>query len=112
MELAEKKYVTAACIMAAIATAGTLFGITGIRVILGMLVIFAVPSYLILRNFVKDEMERAFFAFFLGFGFLPILAFYANKMIPSLKMSVLASFLILLAAGLALKYHGQKPKTS
>jgi len=99
-----KREISIICMAAVLLVGWLLFGITGVRLIIGMLLLFVLPFYLILGYFELDTMERLFLGFFLGFGLVPIIIFYMNKIISSLKVSTLVTFLVLLAVGLFLKY--------
>lgn len=110
MQSLNKRNVAIVSLIAVLALAGILFGITGIRVILGMIILFFVPSYLILRNFSIDEDELMFFSFFLGFGLFPVIVFYVNKFVGSLRLSVLVTFVVLVVVGITLSLI-QKKKT-
>jgi len=79
-------------------------GLTAVRVIAGMFVLFFLPFYFIMRNLDIEEDERIFFSFFLGFGLIPVIVYYGNKIISSLRVTILVTVVILIAIGLALPW--------
>ena len=91
-----------------LAVAGILFGVTAIRLIAGMVLLYFLPSYLILRSFDLEEDERIFLSFFLGFGLFSVVVFYMNKILPSLRWSIALTFFLALATGIILNLVKQK----
>lgn len=85
-----------------------LFGGTGVRTILGMLLVFFIPFYLILNNFDLEQDEKVFFSFFIGLALYTVLVWYVNRVIPSMRISMLVTFLLLVFIGLMLKYLKKK----
>ena len=79
------------------------FGITGVRTILGIVVAFIVPVYLLLDYFDLKEDERIFFSLFVGIGIVPLIVWVVNRVIYSLKLSLVITVIVLIVAGLYLK---------
>lgn len=90
------------CIIASITGVMAIAGISGAMLIAGMLLLFMLPTYLIMRKLSLDAREKIFLSFFVGFGAFPILVYYANKIIPSLKWSIAAVWLVGTGIGLLL----------
>ncbi|MFH1511394.1 MAG: hypothetical protein ABIF10_06905 [Candidatus Woesearchaeota archaeon] len=88
-----------------------ILGFAAVRTLLGMLIIFMFPAYIILRNFELANDERIIFSFFLGFGLLPVIVFFLNLVVPSLRWSIVISFALSLGTGLMLQLT-KKTKTS
>jgi uncharacterized membrane protein len=107
-----RKYVGVAAALVILVAVGIMSGFTAVRVLVGMVVIYFVPSYLILRNFELDEDEKIFLSFFLGFGLFPIVVFFLNRIIPSLLVSVVVTFVVSVAAGVLLGFAKKKKLVS
>ncbi len=88
-----------AAVSAALIIAFVLFGISGAKTIVAF-IIFTFPFYVILNNFKLETDEKLFFAFFLGLAFYAITVWTINRAIPSLKLSIIAAFILLTLAGL------------
>lgn len=74
-------------------------GFFGVRTIVGVLLFFTLPFYFILNNFKLDVLEKLFYAYFLGFACFGFVVYYVDRIIPSLKISILVSFLLLCGVG-------------
>lgn len=72
------------------------FGITGLRVFLGIL-FMAFPFYLILRKFNLEEGERIIFSILIGITIFPSLAYIFGFM-ASFRISIVLSFFVFLFA--------------
>lgn len=84
--------------LAAIAVAAfALLGIAGFRTILAIAVLFVIPPLLILKNANLDIEEKIFFSLFIGIGMFPLLAWAVNQVLPSLRLSVIAAFALVVA---------------
>lgn len=88
------------------------FGITGIRTILGIILIFILPVYLILDYFALPNDEKLFFSLFTGLGIIPLIIWLMNIAIYSLRASIIIIFLILLTIGILLKLKKIKMERS
>ena len=85
-----------------------LFGLTGVRTILGILILLFLPFYLILNNFNLDELEKIFFSFFIGIALFPLFVWYLNKIVPSLRVTIILTFIILISISLFLRRKFRK----
>ncbi len=92
-----------AALMAAIGifviAAFAMFGITGAKAITAFL-IFALPFYLILNNFKLEKDEKIFFALFFGLAYFAMAVWIINRILPSLKLSIIAAFIAVCLIGL------------
>ena len=86
-----------------------LFGITGARVVLGVLFI-SIPFYLILNNFELTEGEKFVFSILLGLTIFPSLAYILGLLI-SFRISIIIVFVVLIGVALFL-YKYKNPKKS
>ena len=84
-----------------------LFGITGMRVVLGI-VFVSLPFYFILNNFELSQAEKFVFSILLGLTIFPSLAYIFGLLI-SFRIAILLAFIIFLAVAFVLtKYKHQK----
>lgn len=105
MTLKKEHYAYGGAIAAVAAGAGfMLFGITGARTVLGILLLFFLPSFLILSHFKLELQEKLFFSLFLGLGLFPLIAWYLGRAAGSLRLGALLAFLLLCGAGIALRF--------
>jgi len=79
-----------------------LFGITGVRTILGTL-LFLIPCYLILNNFNLELDEKIIFSFFIGIGFFSTFVYWLGLIIGSLRISTVIVFFVLVLIGFLIK---------
>jgi apolipoprotein N-acyltransferase len=79
-----------------------ILGFSGAMSAIGIILIFIIPTYLILNNFELDNDEKIIFSFFIGVGVFPSLTYWLATFI-SFKVSILITFLIFLAAGFLVK---------
>lgn len=78
-----------------------LFGIPGLRLIAGfILMIF--PSLIVLNQFSLDTEEEIIISIFLSLIFFPLMVWYTNWIIPSLRVTIVVVFFLLLFSALAL----------
>lgn len=75
-----------------------LFGMTGIRVVLGVLM-GSLPFYIFLNAVNLDESEKILFALLLGFTLFPSLVFLLGFLI-SFRLSIFIIFILLTLAAL------------
>ena len=83
-----------------------LFEITGIRVVLGIMLI-SLPFYLILSTFQIEEGEKFVFSILLGLTILPSLA-YLLGFLMHFKIAIAAAFALFMIIWLILRKY--KPK--
>jgi len=87
------------------------FGLGAAVLLLGMVLIYFLPSYLVLKRFDIDPTERVFLSFFLGFGIFPVLAYYIGLLVHSFRLAVVLSIFVMMSTAIAV-YILKKPKTS
>ena len=81
-----------------------LFGVNGIRVMLGIIFISA-PFYFILHNFGLNESEKFVFSALLGFTIFPSSAYILGLVMP-FRIAIAAAFIVFLGIAIALtKYR-------
>ena len=83
-----------------------LFGIAGLRVSLGILLI-SLPIYLILNNFELEENEKIVFSILLGITLFPSLVYILGLAI-SFRISILIVFIILIISAFLLRKYQPK----
>jgi len=72
-----------------------ILGFSAALSVLGIILLFIVPVYLILNNFDLGQDEKIVFSFFLGVGIFPSLAYWLGMFI-SFRLSILITFSVLL----------------
>ena len=89
-----------------------LFGITGVRVILGFILLFFLPPYLIFKNFDLPLVEKIAFSFFIGLGVFPTCVYYLGLLFSSMRLAIVVSFILLIGVGIIfnLIYSKRKKK--
>lgn len=97
-------------IVAIIAFSFVLFGITGVRVVLGI-VLISLPFYFILRRFELSEGEKYVFSALLGLTIFPSLV-YVLGLVISFRIAIAITFITFVGVAIALwKYkHSKKHK--
>ncbi len=81
--------------------AGSFLGVTGVRTMVGLFLLFIGPAYTILKRLKLEIEEIILFSFFLGTIFFPLAVWYINRVIPSLRVSLLTiSLAWILAVGI------------
>jgi len=78
------------------------FGLTGIRFVIGLFLLFFLPFYLILDNFDLTKSEKIVFAFFVGIGIYSTIAYYIGLLVD-LKISIVITFLLLIGINFLIK---------
>ena len=84
-----------------------LFGIAGLRTVGFMLLIYFLPSYLIIRKLSIEKDEKVFFSFFIGIAMFPLLVWYLNRVVPSLRVAMIVMFVLSIGAGLFINKGGR-----
>lgn len=79
-----------------------ILGFSGMMSLLGITLIFMLPTYLILDNFELETDEKIVFSFFIGVGVFPSIAYWLGVLMP-FRIAILATFIILLIAWLLIK---------
>jgi len=75
-----------------------ILGFSGMMSALGIILLFIVPTYLILDNFDLRQDEKIVFSFFIGVGVFPSIVYWLGLFI-SLKIAIFISFIVLVAIG-------------
>lgn len=77
------------------------FGITGIRVALGIFFI-TLPFYFILNNFQLEEGEKIIFSLLMGFTLFSSLV-YLLGLVISFRLGIIITFILLVAVAFGIK---------
>ncbi|MDP7115501.1 MAG: hypothetical protein QF632_04735 [Candidatus Woesearchaeota archaeon] len=101
----DNRIVAGVCLLIVLGLAAHLFQFTGVRTIIGMLLLFVVPAYMILDNFDLEQDEKLFFAFFISISLFTLFTWYVDRILPSLRLSLAVSFILLVCGGYALKRY-------
>lgn len=83
------------------------FGLTGLRTVLGVFIIFMLPIYLILNNFDLNAEEKLVFSFFIGIGIFPSIV-YLLGLVISFRIAIIITFIFLILIAYALKKYKRK----
>ncbi len=101
IELDDK--VTTGVILILIALFSFIFlGFIGFKVIFGILLVFFLPFYLILRNFNLSRGEKVIFSFFIGVGIFPAIVYWLGVFI-SFKLAIAITFVLLVLVAVLVK---------
>ena len=80
--------------------ASYLFGVTGLRLIAGF-ILMTIPAIILLNQFSLDTEEEVIISVFLSLVFFPLLVWYLNWIVPSLRVTIGIVFFLLLFGALA-----------
>ena len=80
--------------------ASYLFGVTGLRMIAGF-ILMTIPAIILLNQFSLDTEEEVIISVFLSLVFFPLLVWYLNWIVPSLRVTIGIVFFLLLFGALA-----------
>lgn len=83
-----------------------LFGLTGVRVVLGLIFI-SVPFYFMLNNFKLNDGEKFVFSILLGLTIFPSLV-YLFGLVVSFRLGILIAFIAFICIAIAGKYKSKK----
>ena len=86
-----------------------ILGFSGMMSALGIMLIFMLPTYLILNNFNLEQDEKIIFSFFIGVGIFPSIAYWLGNAI-SFRISILITFILLSSIGIALSFVNKASK--
>ena len=75
-----------------------ILGFSGMMAVLGIILLFIVPFYLILDNFNLGQDEKIIFSFFIGVGIFPAIVYWLG-MIISFRLAILITFVVLIVIG-------------
>lgn len=78
-----------------------ILGFSGMMSALGIILLFMLPTYLILNNFSLEQDEKIIFSFFIGVGIFPSISYWLGMLI-SFRMAILITFIFLSALGVSL----------
>lgn len=79
-----------------------ILGLSGMMSILGIILLFIVPTYLILDNFSLGQDEKIVFSFFIGVGIFPSITYWLG-MIISFRIAIFITFIILVVTSLLVR---------
>ena len=79
-----------------------ILGFSGMMSALGIVLLFFVPTFLIINNFRLEQDEKIVFSFFIGVGIFPSIAYWLGMLI-SFKIAIFATFAILLGIAFTIK---------
>jgi len=99
---------TLAAIAVALIGSAVIMGFAGLRVLAVMMLLFIVPTYLILNSLKLECGEQFFFALFLGLIVMPLGTFYLNLFIASMKASAIIFWLLMVGVGIFLFLRKKK----
>lgn len=84
-----------------------ILGFSGMMSILGIILLFIVPIYLILDNFELSQDEKIVFSFFIGVGIFPAITYWLG-MIISFRIAIFITFIILVVVGIVVRKYWKK----
>ena len=84
-----------------------ILGFSGMMSVLGIILLFIVPIYLILDNFDLGQDEKLIFSFFLGVGIFPSITYWLGLFI-SFRLSIFITFIILIVVGFVVRKYRKK----
>lgn len=79
-----------------------ILGFSGMMTVLGIMLFFMLPFYLILDNFDLEQDEKITLSFFIGVGVFPAIAYWLGMLI-SFRIAIFVTFAILVAASFTIK---------
>lgn|SRR3989338_1206844 len=91
-------------ILVSVASFYLLFGIVGVRTIVGLAMFFIVPFYLMLDYYELDLSEKLIFSAVLGIGLCSVFVYYLGLLFKSLNLGIVASFILLYGIGAFFQY--------
>ena len=84
-----------------------ILGFSGMMAVLGIILLFIVPIYLILDNFELDQDEKIVFSFFIGVGIFPVIVYWLG-MIISFRIAIFITFIVLIVVGFVVRKFWKK----
>tara|TARA_Y100000310_G_scaffold269562_1_gene282857 strand:- start:88 stop:432 length:345 start_codon:yes stop_codon:yes gene_type:complete len=96
------------CIFIIAALAVITLGFTGVRALLGMIIVFIIPFYLILDTLPMNQEEKIILGFFLGLGLFPVLVYWLGTII-SFKLSIVITFIVWMGIAYIIRKRKQLP---
>ena len=83
------------------------FGLSGMRTLLGLIFVIFLPFYLILKNFDLSQSEIVVFSMFISLMLFPSLVYWLGFIIP-FRISIFAIFMLLIAVAFLLNKYYKK----
>ena len=80
-----------------------IFGLTGLKVIIGVAFLLFLPIYLILNNFDLKTEEKIIFSIFLGLGIYSSFVYILGLLFNSIKIAMIVTFILLLLIAFVIK---------
>ena len=77
-----------------------LFGLTGARTIISIVILFIAPVYFFLAKTSMEFEEKLFFSLFIGLGLFPLAAWTTNQVLPSFRLSAIVALVLAVVLGL------------
>tara|TARA_B100000315_G_C14403554_1_gene507612 strand:- start:515 stop:868 length:354 start_codon:yes stop_codon:yes gene_type:complete len=107
----DNKILAGVCILIVLGLVLKLFGFIGVRSIVGMFVLFIVPVFMILNNFDLEMDEKIFFSLFFGLSLFSLFIWLVDRIIPSLRFSIVVAFILCVGGGIYLGKRLHKKKS-
>ena len=101
------KTLAVACIALTLVVIFLMFGFVAVKTLVAMIVVFFLPYYFILKNWFEND-EAVFLSFFFGFGITPLLVYYLNMIIPSLRITILVTAILVYLVAILLQFKASK----
>jgi len=80
-----------------------ILNIIGLRTIATIFILFLLPSYLIFSCLKLDDSEKLIFSLFISLAFFPLVVWFVDRVIPSFRISLLVSLILVVSVGLILR---------
>lgn len=84
-----------------------ILGFSAMMAVLGIIILFIAPIYLVLDSFGLGQDEKLVFSFFLGAGIFPSIVYWMALFI-SFRLSILITFAVLAASAYAARKFWKK----
>lgn len=84
-------------------------GVYGVKVI-GIILLFSFPFYLIISLFGFSSSEDILFALFISLAFFSLLVYWVNQIIYPYRISIVVSYAILILVYFGIKYFRKSVK--
>jgi hypothetical protein len=107
----DAKTVGIVCLIVAIVVPLFLFGVVGLKFIIGAMLIFIVPTYILLYSAELETDEKLILAIMLGIGIFSFLVYGLDVLVRSLKSDIIIIFLFVSLGGYLL-YMNKKKRQS
>jgi len=80
-----------------------ILSLPGLRTFLAAMLLFMLPTYLILDRYDFTDGEKLMFSFFIGIGVFSALVYNLSLLIGSIRISMALVFVVLVGLGIYLK---------